>query len=195
MRTFTVLESSKYHAIAMMMSDYHRAANVDELTNQNVRTVVELERAAKATTSLAGRFATGIAKFCGSMLFVWLHVAWFGAWIAWNASPWFSPHPDPFPFTFLTLVVSLEAIFLSAFILISQNDETRLTERRSHLDLQINLLAEQENTKMLKMLDAIAAKVGANVGGDPELDVLQEATRPDRLLEQIEQATALTGKG
>ena len=93
------------------------------------------------------------------------------------------------------MVVSLEAIFLSAFILISQNDETRLTERRSHLDLQINLLAEQENTKMLKMLDAIAAKVGANVGGDPELDVLQEATRPDRLLEQIEQATALTGKG
>ena len=82
MRTFTVLESSKYHDIAMMMSDYHRAANVDELTNQNVRTVVELERAAKATTSLAGRFATSIAKFCGSMLFVWLHVAWFGTWIA-----------------------------------------------------------------------------------------------------------------
>lgn len=184
----------KYRAGASM-PEYHQPASVDDLTDQNVRTIVELERAAKVSNSLSGQIATSIAKFCGSMPFVWLHVAWFGAWIAWNASPWFSPHPDPFPFTFLTLVVSLEAIFLSAFILISQNDETRLTERRSHLDLQINLLAEQENTKILKMLDAIAGKVGANVDGDPDLEVLQESTRPDRLLEQIEKATALTDKG
>ena len=67
---------------------------------------------------------------------------------------------DPFPYTFLTLVVSLEAIFLSIFILISQNQETQLTERRKHLDLQINLLAEQENTKMLQLLIAISEKVG-----------------------------------
>ena len=74
------------------------------------------------------------------------------------------PHFDPFPFTFLTLVVSLEAIFLSAFILISQNHETRLSERRNQLDLQINLLTEQENTKMLKLLEpnAIVLQGAAN---------------------------------
>jgi uncharacterized membrane protein len=76
------------------------------------------------------------------------------------------PHFDQFPFTFLTLVVSLEAIFLSTFILISQNLETRISKRRSHLDLQLNLLSEQENTKMIVMLHAIAAKVGADLTQD-----------------------------
>jgi uncharacterized membrane protein len=68
-------------------------------------------------------------------------------------------HFDPFPFTFLTLIVSLEAIFLSTFILISQNYETRLSERRNQLDLQINLLSEQE-TKMLRILERIAKRWG-----------------------------------
>jgi uncharacterized membrane protein len=70
-------------------------------------------------------------------------------------------HFDPFPFTFLTLIVSLEAIFLSTFILISQNYETRLSERRNQLDLQINLLSEQE-TKMLRILERIAKRWGQN---------------------------------
>ena len=95
----------------------------------------------------------------GTPWFAWLHVAWFAAWVAWNAG--FVPgwHPiDPFPFSFLTLVVSLEAIFLSIFVLISQNNLTRLSERRAHLDLQINLLAEQESTKTVALLERIAQR-------------------------------------
>ena len=95
-------------------------------------------------------------------------------------------HFDPFPFTFLTLCVSLEAIFLSTFILISQNHETRLSERRNHLDLQVNLLAEQENTKMLFILNRIAEKVGVHED-DPTVQVLEQATRPRILVEQIEE--------
>jgi uncharacterized membrane protein len=87
-------------------------------------------------------------------------------------------------------MVSLEAIFLSTFILISQNHETRLSERGNQLDLQINLLTEQENTKMLRMLERIAEKVGANTADDPSLQVLDQATNPERLVEQIEQASA-----
>jgi uncharacterized membrane protein len=101
-------------------------------------------------------------------------------------------HFDPYPFTFLTLVVSLEAIFLSTFILISQNHETRLSERRNQLDLQINLLTEQENTKMLKILERIADKVGASTQDDPSLQVLEQSTRPEKLVEQIEEATEKT---
>jgi uncharacterized membrane protein len=71
------------------------------------------------------------------MTFVWVHVVWFGLWILINPIPGVK-HIDPFPFTFLTLVVSLEAIFLSTFILISQNHDTRISERRNYLDLQIN---------------------------------------------------------
>ena len=68
----------------------------------------------------------------------------------------------------------------------SQNQETRLAERRSRLDLQINLLTEQENTTMLKMLVRIAQKVGADVDSDQVLSVLAASTRPDKLIDQID---------
>ncbi|RYF40215.1 MAG: DUF1003 domain-containing protein, partial [Comamonadaceae bacterium] len=84
--------------------------------------------------------------------------------------------------------VSLEAIFLSAFILISQNYEMRISDRRNQLDLQINLLTEQENTKMLQLLEAIAHKVGCGLEDDPEIRALEQATRPETLARQIEEA-------
>jgi Protein of unknown function (DUF1003) len=74
---------------------------------------------------------------------------------------------DPFPFSFLTLVVSLEAIFLSIFVLVSQNNLTRQSERRAHLDLQINLLAEQESTKTVALLERIAAHLHVPIPTDP----------------------------
>lgn len=94
-----------------------------------------------------------------------------------------------YPFSLLTLIVSLEAIFLSTLILMSQNRDAHLSERRNQLDLQINLLTEQENTKMLTMLKQIADKVGADVSHDPTLAVLGQATQPAKLVEQSEQTT------
>lgn len=164
---------------------YHLPRSAEDLTEQNVRTIVDLERTARASRSTSQRIATAIAAFCGTMRFVWMHVAWFTAWIAVNSWPGVR-HPDPYPFTFLTMVVSLEAIFLSTFVLISQNEETRLSERRNTLDLQINLLAEQENTKMLRMLGKIAQHLGVTFDEDPALSVLERATRPDQLAEQID---------
>ena len=172
-------------------SDYHKPRTVEDVTERNVQTIAKLEEAAKANRSQANRLADKIASFCGSMTFVWVHVFWFGGWVTLNVLPRLQ-HFDPFPFTFLTFVVSLEAIFLSTFILISQNHETRLSERRNHLDLQINLLTEQENTKMLRMLERIAQKVGAKTDDDPSLQVLDQATHPEKLIEQIENAAELT---
>ena len=159
--------------------------SVEQLTQQNVETVTSLEEAAREQRTPTDRLAEAIAGFCGSMTFVWVHVVWFGGWILFNSIPGL-PHVDPFPFTFLTLIVSLEAIFLSTFILISQNLDSRISERRSHLDLQLNLLSEQENTKMIGMLHAIAAKVGADLTQDDHLSALSEETKPERLIEQIE---------
>jgi uncharacterized membrane protein len=96
---------------------------------------------------------------------------------------------DPFPYVFLTLVLSIEAIFLSIFILISQNEETRLTERRNALDLQINLLSEQESTQALRMLHRIGEKLGVRFDADPEIKRLERATHPDTLAEEIETIT------
>jgi uncharacterized membrane protein len=172
-------------------SDYHKPRTVEDVTERNVQTIAKLEEAAKANRSHANRLADKVASFCGSMTFVWVHVIWFGGWVILNLLPRLE-HFDPFPFTFLTFVVSLEAIFLSTFILISQNHETRLSEQRNHLDLQINLLTEQENTKMLRMLARIAEKVGAETEDDPSLQVLDQATHPEKLIEQIEQATDQT---
>ncbi len=89
-------------------------------------------------------------------------------WVGWNAGLVPGWHPiDPFPFSFLTLVVSLEAIFLSIFVLISQNNLTRQSERRAHLDLQINLLAEQESTKTVALLQRIAQHLNVPVPVEP----------------------------
>jgi len=156
----------------------------EKLTQQNVDEILQLENAAKAERTRSDLIAEAIANFCGSMTFVWVHVVFFGVWIIFNLLPGIR-HIDPFPFTFLTLVVSLEAIFLSTFILISQNHDTKISERRNHLDLQINLLSEQENTRMIEMLQAIAEKVGADVKPDPHLQALSEKTEPERLVQQI----------
>lgn len=161
-------------------------ASADRLTEQNIESIIKLERAKRAERSKTDLIAEAVARFCGSMTFVWVHVVWFGLWITLNLIPGVR-HIDPFPFTFLTLVVSLEAIFLSTFILISQNHETKITERRNHLDLQINLLSEQENTKMIAMLQAIAEKVGANLENIPDVDCLIEDIQPAKLVQQIEQ--------
>ena len=160
--------------------------SVEELTQRNVETVLKLEEAAREQRTRTDRIAEVIAGFCGSMTFVWVHVIWFGAWVVFNLLPGIK-HVDPFPFTFLTLVVSLEAIFLSTFILISQNHDSRVSEKRNHLDLQINLLSEQENTQILSILQQIAAKVGADIAHDPHVRVLEEATHPEKLVEQLDQ--------
>jgi uncharacterized membrane protein len=168
-------------------SDYRSRRNVDDLTRENVQAMRRLDQLSVAKRTLADRVAEFVARFCGSIHFVWIHAVWFVGWLLWNALPWL-PHFDPYPFTFLTLCVSLEAIFLSSFILISQNYEMRISERRSHLDLQINLLSEQENTKMLQLLDRMAKKMGLYEEDDPEIQVLEQATRPETLARQIEEA-------
>jgi uncharacterized membrane protein len=160
--------------------------SVEQLTQRNIEVVRNLEEAANEERTASDRVARIIARFCGSMTFVWVHVIGFAAWIALNLLPGVN-HIDPFPFTFLTFVVSLEAIFLSTFILISQNQDTRITERRNHLDLQINLLSEQENTKMLMMLQAIAEKVGAEFEPDEDMTVLAQETELEKVVAQIEQ--------
>ena len=159
------------------------------LTQRNIELIAQLEATAAAKRSPADYIADAITHFCGSMAFVYVHVVWFGGWMLWHFLPGLPQaiHFDPYPFQFLTFVVSLEAIFLSTFILISQNRQNQLSELRNHLDLQINLLSEQENSKVLAMLEALLRFHGL-VQPDPEVASLAEATQPDMLIQQIEQS-------
>ena len=128
---------------------------------QNIRAIVAVEQEALHSRSLADRLGDAITRFSGSVSFIVLHVLWFAAWIIENLGliPGVAPF-DPYPFNFLTLVVSLEAIFLSTFDLMSQHRMSHQADKRAHLDLQINLLAEQETTIILQMLQRICHHLG-----------------------------------
>jgi uncharacterized membrane protein len=99
--------------------------------------------------------------------------------------PGFEPF-DPFPFGLLTTAVSLEAIFLSTFVLISQNRQAQLADRRAELDLQVNLLADYEMTRVLMLVDGIAKKIGCDDCNDEELAELKEDVKPEELLSELE---------
>jgi uncharacterized membrane protein len=129
----------------------------------------------------AEQIADGVAAFTGSIFFIWLHIIWFASWLILNI-PWWGFAPfDPFPFTFLTMVVSLEAIFLSAFILMAENRQGRLADRRARVDLQVNMIAEREITKLLEMVADIHSHLGIQKPRDAELDKMQSPTDIEHL--------------
>lgn len=167
-------------------SQPHSAA---ELMRRNVERVMALESAEHEKATTADRIADAITAFSGSIRFVWITVLTVGGWIAANLLLPRRDRLDPFPFPLLTLVLSVEAIFLAIFILMSQNRAAKVSDKRSHLDLQLNLLAEQENTKMLLMLEQIGRAVGAEVDAGADVQALAEATEPEALSDQIDQVS------
>ena len=128
---------------------------------RNIEEVVRLEEAAMRRRSFADRVADLIAGFAGTVAFVLFHLLWFAGWAAVNAGlvP-FLPAFDPYPFALLCMIVSMEGVLLSTFVLIKQNRMGALSDERSHLDLQISLLAEQEVTKVIQMLERISTQLG-----------------------------------
>jgi uncharacterized membrane protein len=153
---------------------------------RNIEAVSKIEEAALQGRTWGERLGDRVANAAGQMWFIALHVIWFAGWAAMNFGLLHSVRPfDLFPYPFLTFLVSLEAIFLSLFILMSQSRESRQADRRSHLDLQVNLLAEAEMTKVLQMLQALCAAHGLPEAKDPVVQQLQEETQPENMLRQI----------
>jgi uncharacterized membrane protein len=120
--------------------------------DDNIKAVATMEHAAKENRTLTARISDAITAFAGSDASLRVHVAWFGGWIAANSRWWPWPPFDPFPYNILASITSVEAIFLALFVLASQNRLTREADKRAHLDLQVNLLAEREMTVVLRML-------------------------------------------
>ncbi len=151
----------------------------------NIRTVARLHAQAQEERTVQEHIADVITQFSGRMSFVYIHVAWFALWILINTGHLGIKAFDPFPYGLLTMIVSLEAIFLSTFVLISQNRLSEDADRRAHLDLQIGLLTEHELTRALQMLDAIQDKLGIENDSDIELAQLEMETRPEDVLAEI----------
>ena len=127
---------------------------------QNIQTVIAMEEAHASERTFSDRISDLIGSFAGTATFVLLHLAWFGAWFAINAGALKLRPFDPYPFPLLAMIVSLEGVLLSTFVLIKQNRMAVRADHRNHLNLQINLLTEREVTVVMKMLEQISAHLG-----------------------------------
>ena len=163
-----------------------KARALNHTMMRNIRTIVGVREKAAKERSLQERIADAITAFSGRMSFVYIHIAWFGSWIVLNSGLFGLQPFDPFPYGLLTMVVSLEAIFLSTFVLISQNRQSADAERRTDLDLQMDLLTEHELTRVLLMLDMIREKLDIKANIDPELAELEKDIQPEDVLAEIE---------
>ncbi len=153
----------------------------------NIDAIVKMEQEFLSQRSRADRIADAVGDFAGSMGFVILHAVWFGGWILLNTGNVLGIRPfDRFPFMFLTFTVSLEAIFLSTFVLMKQNRMGRQADRRAHLDLQINLLAERESTEILRILAHIHDRMRLDVHGE-DVEKLAQQTDLKKLAGDLAQ--------
>ena len=157
-----------------------------DVIERNILTIIDLRRKAANRRNVEDRVSDLITDVSGRMVFVYFHVVWFGLWIVLNTGLLGFKAFDPFPYGLLTMIVSLEAIFLSTFVLISQNRMNALAESRADLDLHIGLLNEHETTRVLQMLDAIQTKLGIENHVESDLADLEMETKPEDVLAEIE---------
>ena len=157
------------------------------VVERNILALIEHRHDEETRKPPQDRIADSITRFTGSMTFVYVHVVIFGLWIVINLG-WL-PIVPPFDDTFvvLAMIASVEAIFLSTFVLISQNRMAALAEKRAELDLQVSLLAEHEVTRLITLTSEIAAKLGIDAAHDPELDELAQDVAPEKVLQKMEQ--------
>src|SRR5262245_32791592 len=135
----------------------------------------------------AEQLADKVTQFTGTVTFLSINAVWFVVWIIinLNAIPGIKAF-DPFPFALLTMAVSLEAIFLSIFVLISQNRDARIADLRQEIDLQINMIAEEEITKMMQMIGAIYKTLEHKATKDPEIEEMMKPLNIDQIEKRLE---------
>jgi uncharacterized membrane protein len=161
-----------------------------ESAQQNIQAIVELEQEAIERRSRGERVSDAITRVMGSMGFACLQLIGLLAWLTVNLGliPGIQPF-DPFPFGILALIVSSESVILAIFVLMSQNRASRLSNQRAHLNLQISLLAEQESTKLLQKIQAIAHKLGIEESDqDQELERLSQSTHLGALAQELKKS-------
>ena len=153
---------------------------------RNIHALQERRQREEAQAGVQERIADAITRFTGSMTFVYLHLVIYGFWIVANLG-WIPGVPvwDE-SFVVLAMEASVEAIFLSTFVLISQNRMAAAADKRADLDLQISLLAEHEITKLATLVSAIADHVGVRTDVDDELDEITQDVAPEAVLDEIE---------
>lgn len=163
------------------------AQDMATLLRRNIAAMRAQRAREQAQASLGEKIAGRITDFTGSLAFVGVHALLVTLWLAVNLG-WI-PGVRPFDptFVFLATIASVEALFLSTFVLISQNRIAAVSDKRADLDLQINLLAEYEVTQLLKLTAAIAETLGLEAVLAPELENLAKQVAPESVLEELDE--------
>jgi len=142
----------------------------------------------EANATLQERIASTITRFSGSMRFVYLHALVYGTWIMANLGALPGVRPWDPTFVVLAMIASVEAIFLSTFILITQNRMAATADRRAELDVQIGLLAEAEITKLVELVAGIAERLNVSPEKREEIEEMKREVAPEAVLDAIEES-------
>ncbi|GGC83015.1 DUF1003 domain-containing protein [Chelatococcus reniformis] len=154
--------------------------------NRNIEALRERAAREQKAATWSERTADAVTRFAGSMAFVYLHLLIFGSWIGLNLRIIPGIRPWDESFVVLAMVASVEAIFLSTFVLISQNRMAAVADKRADLDLQISLLAEHELTKMATLLSDVAEHLKVRTSVLGELEEVKRDVAPEAVLDRIE---------
>ena len=163
----------------------------DSLNSSLMRNIEALRRRREqeeANATLEERLASAITRFSGSMRFVYLHLLLYGGWVAANLRLFSGIRPWDPTFVVLAMIASVEAIFLSTFILITQNRMALAADRRAELDLQVSLLAEAEITKLVQIVSEMAARMEVPAAQQEDVEEMKQLVRPEAVLDAIEEA-------
>ncbi len=156
------------------------------VARRNISEILELEDQFDKQRGFMERLLASVAPWIGSLPCIGVHFVWFITWILVNVLAPAGHRFDPFPFPLLGTIVSAEAVFLSTIVLIEQNWASRRDQRRDHLHLQVNLLAEQEITKVLELQRMICERLGIHeVEYDPDVIAMSESTEVQDLAEEL----------
>jgi uncharacterized membrane protein len=162
---------------------------------KNIAALREDRRAAERSRSVGERIADAVTGFAGSMNAVIFHLLLYGGWLLYNSGALPVEPFDPYPFVMLAMTASVEAIFLTTFVLISQNRNALIEERREDLGLHVNLLTEHEITRLAQLVDVMASRLGVDEREKPDLGDIKQEVAPVAVLRTIDEEEAAPGSG
>ncbi|MDB5235511.1 MAG: hypothetical protein JWR44_2504 [Hymenobacter sp.] len=156
-----------------------------QIVERNIAELLKRREAEEKRKTWQEKLADSVTAFTGSLAFVFIHLGLFGLWIVWNLG-WLGLKPFDASFVVLAMFASVEAIFLSTFVLISQNRMAAQADKRAELNLQVSLLGEHEITRLIVMVAEMAKKLGIEEAHDPEISELARDVHPEEVLNTIE---------
>jgi len=159
-----------------------------QVVERNINALLHRKKEDSRKRTLTERMVDAVTAFAATMASVYVHLALFGSWVAWNLG-WLGVKPFDPNFIILATFAAVEAIFLTTFVLIGQKRMNEQAEKWAELDLQVSLLTEHEVTKVMNLVIAMAKKMDIKEAHDKENEELSKDIHPEKVLDTMEKAS------